>query len=132
MNSFQCLNSVSRQKSSVLLDRHVSLADEKSHYAITTKKISQTSACCKIQIQIKNKPAKIFRKKNKNILLNISPKKALDNLKITARTRLEKLGPSPAPTRQQFFTSVSESTKNMLKQRFPNFFQIIYEIESII
>ena len=34
-------------------------------------------------------------------------------------------------TRQQFFISVSESTKNMLKQRFPNFFQIIFEIESI-
>ena len=34
-------------------------------------------------------------------------------------------------TRQQFFISVSESAKNMLKQRFPNFFQIIFEIESM-
>ena len=35
-------------------------------------------------------------------------------------------------TRQQFFISVSESTKNMLKEPFPNFFQIIFEIESMI
>ena len=34
-------------------------------------------------------------------------------------------------TRQQFFISVSESTKNMLKQRFPNFFHIIFEIASM-
>ena len=37
-------------------------------------------------------------------------------------------------TRQQFFISVSESTKNMLKQRFPNFFSdhiIIFENESM-
>ena len=34
-------------------------------------------------------------------------------------------------TRQQFFISVSESAKNMLKQRFPNFFQIIFEIENM-
>ena len=33
-------------------------------------------------------------------------------------------------TRQQFFISVGESTKTMLKQRFPNFFQIAFEIES--
>ena len=30
-------------------------------------------------------------------------------------------------TRQQFFIRVSETTKNMLKQRFPDFFQIIFE-----
>ena len=34
-------------------------------------------------------------------------------------------------THQQFFISVSESTKNMLKQRFPNIFQIIFGTESI-
>ena len=34
-------------------------------------------------------------------------------------------------TRQQFFISVRESTKTMLKQRLPNFFQIIFEIESM-
>ena len=34
-------------------------------------------------------------------------------------------------TRQQFFISVSESTNNMLKQRFANFFQIKFEIESM-
>ena len=34
-------------------------------------------------------------------------------------------------TRQQFFISVSESTKNMSKQRFPNFCHIIFEIESM-
>ena len=34
-------------------------------------------------------------------------------------------------TRQQFFISVSESTKNMLKERFSNFFQVVFEIESI-
>ena len=32
-------------------------------------------------------------------------------------------------TRQQFFIGVSESTKNMLKQRFPNFFHIINLLE---
>ena len=36
-----------------------------------------------------------------------------------------------ATPRQQFFISVSESTENMLKQRFPNFFHIIFEIESM-
>ena len=30
-----------------------------------------------------------------------------------------------------FFISVGESTKTMLKQRFPNFFHIIFELESI-
>ena len=34
-------------------------------------------------------------------------------------------------TRQQFFISVGESTKNMLKQRFPNFFHNIFEFESM-
>ena len=34
-------------------------------------------------------------------------------------------------TRQQFFISVGESTKNMLKQRFANFFQIIFKVESM-
>ena len=33
--------------------------------------------------------------------------------------------------RQQFFINVNESTKNMLKQRIPDFFQIIFEIESM-
>ena len=33
-------------------------------------------------------------------------------------------------TRQQFFISVSDSTKNMLKLRLPYFFQIIFEIET--
>ena len=28
--------------------------------------------------------------------------------------------------------NISESTKKMLKQRFPNFFYIIFEIESMI
>ena len=34
-------------------------------------------------------------------------------------------------TRQQFFISVSESTENKLKRRFPNFFHIIFKIESL-
>ena len=34
-----------------------------------------------------------------------------------------------SPTLQQ--VSVGESTKNMLKQRFPNFFHIMFEIESM-
>ena len=35
-------------------------------------------------------------------------------------------------TCQQLFMNISESTKNMFKQRFPNFFKIIFEIESMI
>ena len=33
-------------------------------------------------------------------------------------------------THQRFFISVSESSKNMLQQRLPNFFHIIFEIET--
>ena len=80
-------------------------------------KMIQTSAYCyKIQIQMKNTTKISEKKKKKKFcvdMLNISPNKTRNDLKITARNLPEKPGPSPTLISRFYAANLNAIRKNL-------------------